>query len=472
MTMAKRYFAGGIILTVVVLAVLYLSNLARPLPMPTMKLSEVSVARDGTAGAVNARTDGSFIQWWLVKDWDDTRWLKEYQVLKEAGMNYIVLAPTALYTTGKKTKTIYPTKLDWCETMMEDSGSEYPDVVDACLRNAQKAGIKVFLGLNFSDEWWSKRRDAEWIYARMREGNGIADELWDRYRSKYPQAFYGWYWCWEVDNAYFKRFDFYNSMNILTNAIKIQIDHLDAKNRHLPFMLAPYMDWKLGTPKDYAQMWKYVFANSGISGGDIFCPQDCIGAGGLRMDNYVKWFAELRKAVDTKPGLEMWVDTETFDSTDWTGVTIDRFVKQMKELQPYVDNFISFAYSHYYSPNIVDSDFHKTYMQYVNTGELETILPSTPLDLKAKILADGTVDLSWSESTDNMGVCGYYVYCNGKRIANRQVQRHTESSPEAVNHMVDTIQKSDIAYIYEIQAYDFAGNTSVMSESVTIPAIY
>jgi len=420
---------------------------------------------------------GSFIQYWLVKDWNDKRWQKEYQILKEAGMQYVVLSPTAFYKTDEagldgKTKTIYPTKLNGFETLKESGGDRYPDIVDACLRNAQKMGIKVFIGLNFSDEWWTKSRDPLWFQARVQEGNLVAGELWDLYHDKYPDAFYGWYWCWEVDNGSFRILDLTNSKKILAEAIKTQLDYLEETNKRLPFMLSPYMDWKLSLPQGYAMMWKYVFAHSGMKEGDIFCPQDSIGAGGLNMKNYVNWFKTLRSAVDSSPGIKFWANIETFNISDWSGATLDRFVRQLTELHLYVDEFITFSYSHYYSPNIVNPGFHETYTEYVKTGTLECIPPSVPTKLKASLHSDGTVSIKWNASSDNVGVCGYYIFKDGVKIADVQVKRseNSKSKPKAETTYIEKGFKSENVYIitYEVAAYDFAGNVSEKTEPVAV----
>lgn len=425
----------------------------------------------------NASADGTFIQWWLVKDWDDWRWIREYRILKEAGMQYAVLTPTAIYESGGNgksgvTKTLYPSEQPGFQVLKDKEGNEYSGIVDACLRNAQKMGIKVFLGLNFSEEWWSKGRSAEWIKSRMLEGNRIVDDLWELYRSKYPDAFYGWYWCWEIDNGKFSTLDFNGSKKMLSDAIRIQLDHMENTGKRLPFMLAPFMDWKLGTPERYAKTWEYVFVNSGMKSGDIFSPQDCIGAGGLNMGNYTKWFSELRKAVDKKPGIQLWATTETFNVNDWTAATIDRFIRQMNDLRPYVDNFITFSYSHYYSPYLVDKGFHRTYAEYVKTGKLESLPPCVPSGLKAAAEPGGKISINWDASHDNTGVGGYYVYRNGRLIKNLQVKRGDRMlrGNDADTSMEDASLKPGELYIYEVQAYDFAGNVSPKTVPVAIYA--
>lgn len=463
-----------ILTTIITLSALYVNQMKSPPELSVLAVGEsMGLKTMSLTGHAVAR--GSFVQWWLVDGWDDEKWLKEYQAMKEAGMEYIILAPTVLRKYDKKTgtvevKALYPTKIKDFKTTTRGDKADSVDVVDACLRNAQKTGIKVFLGLNFSEEWWSKRLDTGWVYDRMMEGNRIADELWEMYYSKYPDAFYGWYWCWEADNGNFRSLDLVNSKKLLADAISMQLDHFERTGKRLPFMLAPFIDWKLSTPRGFAKMWEYVFEHSGMKAGDIIAPQDSIGAGGLTLDNCAKWFAELRKAVDTVPGLKLWVTAETFDIKDWTAAPLDRFVKQMNKLMPYADNIITFSYNHYYSPNIVDSRFHATYLEYVDTGALETEPPSAPEGLKAQTQPGGKVTLEWDPSTDNVGVCGYYVYRNGKRIANLQVKRKDgmETEQDADTFMTDTGLEIGEKYKYEVQAYDFAGNTSPKAGPVTV----
>lgn len=413
-------------------------------------------------------SEGTFIQWWLVKDWDDEKWINEFSILKEAGMDYIILTPTAIYETDidsgeGKTSTIYPTSIEGFQ-MMQGNDGKYRDVVGTCLKNAEIMGIKVFLGLNFSEEWWSRRRDIDWIFSRMREGNAIADELWELYRDKYPNAFYGWYWCWEVDNGYFRNLDLTSSKKILANAIRIHLDHFDAVDRHLPFMLAPYMDWRLGTASGYGKMWEYVFQNSGMKEGDIFAPQDSIGAGGLNRKNYVKWFSEMKEAIDKSPGVEFWADIETFDIHDWTAITIKDIIEKMQELRPLVDKFITFSYSHYYSPNIVNKGFHETYVNYVKSGDIENIPPLAVENLRASIGANGDVFLNWNDNNDIDEICGYYVYRDGKLISNNQVNRtDVKNASRAAKSLSDKPADGNKFVVYEVQVYDFAGNVSKKS---------
>lgn len=404
------------------------------------------------------KVDGSFIQNWLVADWDDAKWLKEFQYLKEAGMHYLIFAPAALGENGKVTRTIYPSKIDGYQ--MWDG---YHDLVDICLRNAQKVGIKVFLGLNMHEDWWKNyANDPIWLYERMEEGNAVADELYNIYRNKYQDTFYGWYWVWEIDNNNFKS---PGQQEVLSYALNINLDYLSKLDKSMPVMFSPYMNKDCGTADEYCKMWINVFSKTRFRDGDIFCPQDGVGAGGLEVKDLDEWFSQLKKVVDTKEGLHFWANSEIFNQKDWTSAPVDRFLSQLNAIYPYVENQICFAYSHYYSPNNVDDGFHKTYMNYLKTGNLESDPPSAPSDLKLAVQSDGNALITWKESIDDTGVLGYLVYRNGNLLVNIKAGKDEKDgkwNPPAA-HFLDTsypLLSASQSHKYEVKAYDFANNIS------------
>ncbi len=411
--------------------------------------------RDGANGGHPAAV-GTFIQWYLVKDWDDAKWRSEFRYMQEVGMRSLVFAPTA---DSKAHVTYYPTRLPGFQL-----AEGYPDLVDACLRNAEKAGIRVFLGLNFNDDWWHKSaNDPAWLDAQMQEGNAVAAELYRRYAAKYPHAFAGWYWVWEVDNLNFRTPE---QIRTLAQALDSNVRAVKALNPRLPVMLCPFMNASLGTPETYQAMWTAVFAQCSLGRGDIFCPQDCVGAGGLTLEQVPVWFAALKQAVATRSGLRFWADTETFqaesqaaaDADHWIAAPLNRFVAQMKTEQPYVEQCLTFSYSHYYSPNTANSGFQRTYREYLRTGRLETVPPSAPAHTEAARDPKGRVVLSWEPATDNVGVCGYRLYRDGKQIHLMPMLREAVSDRRIKWTDTKAPRRTDVTYA--IETYDFAGNLS------------
>lgn len=384
---------------------------------------------------------GTFIQQYLVANWADADWQRELGDLKQAGNRYLVFGNTA--DSGRKV-TWYPTKM---EGYRQERG--YGDPVEACLRNAEKAGFRVFFGLNFHEGWWVKgARDPEWLYAQMREGNAVASELHARYRARYPKTFAGWYWVWEVDNL---NFNTPACRETLANAIRISAEHVKTLKPALPLMLCPFMNYRLGSPEQYRELWDEVLPRSGLGKGDIFAPQDCVGAGGLTLDRVPAWFAALRRSVKQVPGLRFWCDVETFIQEDWSSAPLDRFIAQMEAVEPYVEACITFAWSHYYSPKQKGPGFHETWLGYLKTGRLESEPPTAPTDVRVQAHPDGGARITWSPSRDNIGVCGYYVYRDGQRVSRQQRDPQTE--------YVDKTAGAEAAR-WEVRAYDFAGNVS------------
>jgi uncharacterized repeat protein (TIGR02543 family) len=96
-----------------------------------------------------------------------------------------------------------------------------------------------------------------------------------------------------------------------------------------------------------------------------------------------------------------------------------------------------------------------------STGELDKEPPTKPTDLTAQAVSPYRVDLSWSPSTDNVGVTGYTIYRNGTELASV-----TQTSYS------DTTVEPETSYTYTVVAYDSAGNRSAASApaDITTPA--
>ncbi len=91
----------------------------------------------------------------------------------------------------------------------------------------------------------------------------------------------------------------------------------------------------------------------------------------------------------------------------------------------------------------------------------DTQPPTVPSGLGAAAVSPSQIDLSWTASTDNVGVAGYVIYRNGAQIATTVNTSYQNSglSPSTT-------------YIYRVTAYDAAGNLSGPSNeaSATTPA--
>jgi len=99
---------------------------------------------------------------------------------------------------------------------------------------------------------------------------------------------------------------------------------------------------------------------------------------------------------------------------------------------------------------------------YEYTGVGDTTPPSTPTNLTATAISSSQINLSWTASTDNVGVTGYRIYRDGSQIA---TTANTSYS--------DTGLSPSTTYTYRVAAYDAAGNQSSQSASAsaTTPAV-
>ncbi len=89
----------------------------------------------------------------------------------------------------------------------------------------------------------------------------------------------------------------------------------------------------------------------------------------------------------------------------------------------------------------------------------DTTAPSTPLNLKAASTTARTVTLTWSASSDNVAVTGYFVYRGSTRIATVSGTTLSYSA---------TGLTSGKSYTFKVQAFDAAGNLSSQSKGVTV----
>ncbi len=97
------------------------------------------------------------------------------------------------------------------------------------------------------------------------------------------------------------------------------------------------------------------------------------------------------------------------------------------------------------------------------TTPADTELPSVPGGVVAVAVSSGRVDLSWSASSDNVGVTGYEVWRNGSLLTT--VDGSTLSFSD-----VGVVPST--SYAYEVRARDAAGNVSApgVAAPVTTPA--
>ena len=87
----------------------------------------------------------------------------------------------------------------------------------------------------------------------------------------------------------------------------------------------------------------------------------------------------------------------------------------------------------------------------------DTLPPSVPTNLSGTPVSETQVNLSWTASTDNVGVTGYKVFRNAGQIGTSATTSYSDStcSPSTT-------------YTYTVSAYDAAGNNSAQSAPAVV----
>lgn len=92
----------------------------------------------------------------------------------------------------------------------------------------------------------------------------------------------------------------------------------------------------------------------------------------------------------------------------------------------------------------------------VSTPGGDTQAPSVPTGLAATAVSGTTISLTWTASTDNVGVTGYKIYRGGTQIGTSTTASYS-----------DTTCASYTTYTYTVSAYDAASNNSAQSTSAS-----
>jgi chitodextrinase len=87
----------------------------------------------------------------------------------------------------------------------------------------------------------------------------------------------------------------------------------------------------------------------------------------------------------------------------------------------------------------------------------DTTPPTVPTNVSATAITPSQVSVTWSASTDNIGVAGYKIFRNGPQVGT-----------SATTTFTDTGLAANTSYTYAVSAYDTAGNNSAESASTTV----
>jgi len=150
-------------------------------------------------------------------------------------------------------------------------------------------------------------------------------------------------------------------------------------------------------------------------------------------------------------------------STDNVGVTGYKVFRNGAQVATsattsYSDTGLSASTSYSYTVSAFDAagnnSAQSTSASATTQAPPDTTPPSVPAGLTATATSSSQINLSWTASTDNVGVTGYKVYRNGTQVAS-----------SATTSYSDTGLSSSTSYSYTVSAFDAAGNNSAQSAS-------
>jgi chitodextrinase len=156
--------------------------------------------------------------------------------------------------------------------------------------------------------------------------------------------------------------------------------------------------------------------------------------------------------------------TASNDNVGVAGYTIYRNgspIASVSGTTSYSDTTVSPATTYTYTVDAFDAaQNHSAQSAPVNVttpAAGDTSPPTVPTGLTATVITTTRVDLSWTASTDNVGVAGYTIYRNGSVIANVGSTTFSDLSVAA-----------NTTYTYRVDAFDAAGNHSAQSSPATV----
>ncbi len=408
---------------------------------------------------------GSFIQSWMTCVWDDERWAEEVENMKKAGVEYLVLQSLAdkkYKKDGGEWSVYYDTDVEALKDAKFGG-----DCLEPALRHCQAAGIKVFVGLSMFDDFWSEAGIGSLYQDVCRVAGDMMEDIYNKYGEKYKDSLYGWYYTPEISNGFLCQF----TLGGIIKGINHIIDRINEVDATKPLLMSPFYSEYIATGP-IVTLCNYVrfFKKVNFRDGDIFAPQDAIGAKWTREKNLEMTWKVYKAAFDTcEADIKLWANCENFDgaiATETLGgllspkitehtsnqtATLDRFARQMEVASRYAENIITFSYNHYYSPSTVNPAFINTYYDYLENGyKVENEAPKAPTNLKVETTDEGSV-LTWDAAEDNFGIAYYRVEKDGKFLARIDMRYGTEELT-----CTDTGARGE----YVITAVDCAGNLS------------
>lgn len=326
-------------------------------PTPTLIVTPDPLPPVSGSAQTPLFSQGTFIQPWTLDGYTEAvQWEHEFALMKDVDLSLVILQWTA---DSKAQTTIYDTAMPGWQR------SAPYDEVDRLLSYAEQNGFQVFLGLAFSEDWWSMEgSNREWMLSEAEKMSAVGGELYQKYQAKYPRAFAGWYINWEMDNQSSYNANPEHRQN-MKDALNVVTGYLKSLNPALPASIAPYFNAASGaTPAEWQAFWQDMLSATRV---DILMLQDGVGVAHARVEDLPAWFEAVCAGVHAA-GKQCWDDLENFTGTSsLQPAPIERVIAQHQAAAPYVDKIVTYSFIEAMSPEFgFDPMVYNLYKAYVD----------------------------------------------------------------------------------------------------------
>ncbi|MGN0592061.1 MAG: DUF4434 domain-containing protein [Ruminococcus sp.] len=448
----------------------------------TMNLSGVFSIHAQAETSHIEKIDGTFIQPWLYMTYDEEQWNNEMQALKDIGIRYLIMGDVANHNSDGTWTVYYPSELPYL------SDSVAYDALEPLLYYCDKYDIQLYLGMGLDCAWNSDIVSEEGRKANrdyMKICNEITTEIFNQYKSRYPDTYYGFYFVTELYNTIYMETDegIDAYADGLDEMFTMVIDNCNALDSSMPLLFSPYVNifgygYASINVDRFTEYWTEVFSRIPFRNGDMVCPQDSCGGGGMDAAHLSEWTKAYRNAVDRSNEIrgtklllgtnaEMFVQPDAYRMSVPNGVSysgiknVRDFTTRLETADEYVDSLFCFAYPHHYSPYNTEPQFHACLKTYLKTGEIETEKPTSPTNVEIRLTENEgkqIPEFTFTGMADNTAVVHTNIYRNGK-LYDYIVPAVKVGGNKTQNVWTDYNFKDDTA-VYEVECMDVCGNVS------------